>query len=643
MVEAGLALLATVLLFGPLILSIVALSRLRTALSRLTQIQKFLGALEQRLFALERIAGSIGAAPTSPGAPAPAKPPAEPAVAPPPPAPRPAPPPMAAAAPPPQPAPLRPAPWETLQPPPLAAGTKPSSQLDLETVIAGRWLNRIGILALIFAVSFFLKYAFDNNWIGPRGRVGIGLLLGAAMLPWSNWLLKRGYPYFSEGIAGLGEAVLYLSLWAGWHYYALFSQGVAFASMIVVTAVMAAFALGRSSQRIAVLALVGGFLTPAIVGTGRDQQIVLFAYLAILGAGFLLMAASREWRWLTPASFIATLVYFWGWYFDFYNAAKLERTTAFATLFFLLYAAVPVIRASRLARLADLDVALVLVNAGAFLVALRVMLWPQHRWTLTVFVLALSAAHVGVARLSPSPREGEAPLTRFLFAGLALTFVTLAIPIRLDGIWITIAWAVEGAILVWTGLRAQTWGLRAAGYFLLAVTAFRLTVIPLAAESFLFNVRFAAFAVFVACLAASLRAAQLLRAELGKGEEGVFGVMAVGVNVYALGALSWEFWDLFGRMATLQLDRGLAQHLALSLLWTAYAMALILLGVARKSPFLRWQALVLYGLVVGKVFLYDTSFLERFYRILSFLILGLVLLVVSFLYQRKISRERGQP
>jgi uncharacterized membrane protein len=248
---------------------------------------------------------------------------------------------------------------------------------------------------------------------------------------------------------------------------------------------------------------------------------------------------------------------------------------------------------------------------------------------------------VGVARLAPPPREGAAPLTRLLFAGLALTFVTLAIPIRLDGKWITIAWAVEGAILVWTGLRARTWGVRAAGYFLLGVTAFRIAIIPIPAASFLFNARFSTFAVFVACLAASLWAAQTQGGDRGKGEEEVFGVIAVAFNVYALWALSWEFWDLFGRMAALLLDRGLAQHLALSLLWTAYATALILFGVVRQSAFLRWQALALYGLVVGKVFLFDTSFLERFYRILSFLFLGLVLLVVSFLYQRKVSRERS--
>ena len=77
------------------------------------------------------------------------------------------------------------------------------------------------------------------------------------------------------------------------------------------------------------------------------------------------------------------------------------------------------------------------------------------------------------------------------------------------------------------------------------------------------------------------------------------------------------------------------------MLWTAYASALILIGIKRQSALLRWQALVLFGLVVIKVFLYDSSYLQRFYRILSFLILGLMLLVVSFLYQSKASRERG--
>src|SRR5712671_7343433 len=140
---------------------------------------------------------------------------------------------------------------------PLTQSVMPHPQAvapdHLENLIGGHWLNRIGILAVFIGISFFLKYAFDNNWIGPSGRVAIGILLGALMLPWSHWLLSRGYPYFSEGIAALGQAILLLSLWAGCRYYAVFSREVGFAGMVLVTITIAAVALGRDSQRIAML------------------------------------------------------------------------------------------------------------------------------------------------------------------------------------------------------------------------------------------------------------------------------------------------------------------------------------------------------------------------------------------------------
>ena len=528
--------------------------------------------------------------------------------------------------------------------PPLhSSKPKSSSSLDLETLIGGRWLNRIGIVAIIGAVTFFLKYAFDNNWIGPSGRVAIGILLGAAMLPWSQWLLKRGYSYFSEGIAGLGAAVMYLSIWAGCQYYKLFSLDVGFYAMIVVTAGMGAVALGRNSQRIALLSLFGGFLTPILVSEGKDAQVVLFTYLLILGASLLVIELRRDWRWLTPISFLLSQFYFWGWYSQFYRPDKLERTVIFATLFFFLYAALPVIRTLRFSGLRELDILVVLANSFAYFGALYTMLWPQDRWPLTLLVLALSAAHVLVARLVPPPKAGESPLTRLLFAGLALTFATLAIPIRLDGKWITLAFAVEGAILVWTGFRSMTGLLRAGGYFLLALAAARLLIFPLPAQQFLFNQRFAAYAVLIICFGVVVYAAREHASSVSGVELGALGVFAVAINVFALLALSLELWDHFGSHAGLGIDSGLAQHLALSLLWTAYASWLIALGVKRESALLRWQALVLFGLVVVKVFIYDSSFLERFYRIVSFAILGLVLLVVSFLYQRRVARERSSP
>jgi uncharacterized membrane protein len=528
--------------------------------------------------------------------------------------------------------------------PPLhSSKPKSSSSLDLETLIGGRWLNRIGIVAIISAVTFFLKYAFDNNWIGPSGRVGIGVLLGAAMLPWSQWLLNRGYSYFSEGIAGLGAAVMYLSIWAGCQYYKLFSLDVGFFAMIIVTAGMGAVALGRNSQRIALLSLFGGFLTPILVSEGKDAQVVLFTYLLILGGGLFVIELRRDWRALTPISFLLSQFYFWGWYSQFYRSDKLERTVIFATLFLLLYAALPIIRSVRFSGLRELDVLVVVANSFAYLGALYTMLWPNDRWPLTLLVLALSAGQILVARLVPPPKPGESPLTRLLFAGLALTFATLAIPIRLDGKWITLAFAVEGAILVWTGFRSMTGHLRAGGYFLLALAAIRLLIFPLPASQFLFNERFAAYAVLIICFGVVLYAAREQSSSVSGEELSALGVFAVAANVFALIALSLELWDHFGSHAGLGIDSGLAQHLALSLLWTAYASGLIALGVKRESALLRWQALVLFGLVVLKVFIYDSSFLERFYRIVSFFILGLVLLTVSFLYQRKVAREHSSP
>lgn len=552
--------------------------------------------------------------------------------------------------PPPPPLPQFPQPREDSTPPQInvfaapplqTSRPKSSSNLDLETLIGGRWLNRIGIVAIIGAVTFFLKYAFDNNWIGPSGRVAIGVLLGAAMLPWSQWLLKRGYSYFSEGIAGLGAAVMYLSVWAGCQYYKLFSLDVGFVAMIVITAGMAAVALGRNSQRVALLSLFGGFLTPILVSEGKDAQVVLFTYLLILGAGLLVIEMRRDWRSLTPISFLLSQFYFWGWYSEFYRPEKLERTVIYATFFFLLYAALPVIRAVRFSELRELDILVVVVNSFAYFGALYVMLWPKDRWPLTLLVLALSAGHVLVARLVPPPKDGESPLTRLIFAGLALTFATLAIPIRLDGKWITLAFAVEGAILAWTGFRAMTGHLRAGGYFLLALSAARLLIFPLPAAQFLFNERFAAYAVLIICFGVVVYVAREHASSVGPQELNALGVFAVAINVFALIALSLELWDHFGSHAGLGIDSGLAQHLSLSLLWTVYASGLIALGVRRESPLLRWQALVLFGLVVVKVFIYDSSFLERFYRIVSFFILGLVLLTVSFLYQRKVARERS--
>jgi uncharacterized membrane protein len=527
------------------------------------------------------------------------------------------------------------------------SASAPRVDSDVETMIAGHWFYYVGIVALALAAAFFLKYAFENNWIGPTGRVAIGMLIGSALFPFSQWLLVRGYKYFSEGLAGLGAAILYLSIWAGWHYYQLFGQTPAFVMMIVVTALVTAVAIARDSQRIAVLALIGGVLTPTLVSTGMNAEVVLFTYMAALAVAMMVIAWRRDWEFVPPLMFASTLFYFWGWYLEFYAADELAVTLAFGALFFVVFAALPAIESLRDGALTDtIDVILVAANAMQFLAALRQMLWPMYRWGLTCGVLALAAAHLLAERALPDKipdANSQRQNTRMLYAGIALVFATVAIPIRLDGYWITLAWAAEGLVLVWCGLRVNMLALRVPGLLMFAIVAVRLMFLTIDvgfSPAFLLNARFLTMAFCAAAAALSFFFARRAAVEIQPPESNFFFALAIAANVCFLYASSHEMWDLLGR-TSLGLDRRLAQELGLSMLWVVYSLALIVPGFALKSVALRWQGLILMGVTIVKVFLFDLSFLSSFYRIVSFFALGLVLLGVSFFYQ-KMSAAAGQ-
>jgi uncharacterized membrane protein len=527
--------------------------------------------------------------------------------------------------------------------PPIEPIPSAPAKIDLETLVAGRWLNRVAIVALLMAAAFFLKFAFDNDWIGPMGRVAIGLIAGSGLLVASQWLLGRGYRYFSEGIAALGGGVLFLSLYAAWSFYSLISHPVAFSGMVVVTAALAGLALGRDSQRLAVLALMAGLVTPGLLDTGVDPQLARFSYIAILVAGSLLLAWRRSWRWLAPIALAGFLVYLIDWADSFYTADKLGITLFFVSLFFLEFAAFLLLRARSRSALGLEELLLIPANGTWYGIALFLLLYQEHRWWLTIAVLVVGTLHL-VAATFLRQTDGERALAaRLVFAGLALTFATAAIPIRLEGEWITIAWALEGALLIWAGFRSGIGALRAAGMVLfVAVIGLLLSQSGVGARLF-FNERFASFAAAVVAFAVSGVWARANWHEIESEEQRIFLIMGIAVSGLVVWGLSEEVWSFLGRQQW-NLDPGLAQQMGLSLLWVAAAGVLVFLGVRRRSSALRWQGLALMGLVIGKVFLLDLSFLERAYRIASFLVLGVVLLAVSFWYQRNLagSLEDGQ-
>ena len=224
-------------------------------------------------------------------------------------------------------------------PPYVAPPQRPAASTEsLETRIGTHWLNRVGIVAVLVGVALFLKYAFDNGWIGPAGRIAIGLLAGIGVTLWSESFRRKGYALFSYGLKAIGIGAMYLSLWAAVQVYHLIPPGVGFMAMLIVTAATVVMALTQNAQLLAGYALAGGFSTPALCSTGENHEIFLFSYVAVLAAGAVLLTAIRGWRRLSLGAFMGTLLMYVAWYSEYYNYKEFTPTFIFATLFFLIFA-----------------------------------------------------------------------------------------------------------------------------------------------------------------------------------------------------------------------------------------------------------------------------------------------------------------
>ena len=207
--------------------------------------------------------------------------------------------------------------------PPVAAPNfgyqAPSSGEDepsLETRIGSQWFNRIGILALLIGVAWFLKLAFDNHWIGPLGRVMIGLVAGAGLIAWSERFRNSGFAVFSYSLKAVGSGTLYLSLWAAFSLYHFVPASAAFATMILVTAFNGYMAWVQDAELLALYAIVGGLSTPLLLSTGANHEVTLFSYLLILDVAVLVLVALRPWSRLLFGAFVGTVLIFTGWWFE---------------------------------------------------------------------------------------------------------------------------------------------------------------------------------------------------------------------------------------------------------------------------------------------------------------------------------------
>lgn len=380
---------------------------------------------------------------------------------------------------PPAPAPAPSFPAETAQPPPPLAPAPPlppaaqpagseSEVGGFEGRLGGTWMSRVGALILVLGIGFFLKHAFESEWIGPGGRVAIGLLAGVGFLLVGERLQRAAYRLPAQGLVAAGVATLYLSVYAAHALYELVGMSRAFLSMALVTAAGMTIALRHHARPIAILASLGGFLTPVVLSPATDAAVPLFGYLAILDTGILAAAGRRRWTELSLLGLAATQLLYWGWMESWYRPERLLVALGAATVFFVLFALAGLVTGREeggVALRGSVRGIVILGAPTAYFLAAREILSPEHPRGLALLCLMLAAVYALAGRWARS----AAPARAVLSFALAIAFLTLAFTAELSEHGLAIAWSVEGAALLWGGFRLGLPRLRAGAFVVLVL------------------------------------------------------------------------------------------------------------------------------------------------------------------------------
>lgn len=319
----------------------------------------------------------------------------------------------------------------------------------------GNVVVRVGIVVLFFGVAFLLKFAVDNNLLPIELRLGAAAL-GAIGLIALGWHLRQRRPAYALLIQGGGIGIFYLTVYASAKLYHLIPAGMAFVLMTAIVVLSGILAVLQDSRSLAAFGVSGGFLAPVLISTGGGNHVMLFSYYALLNAGILGIAWFRAWRELNLLGFLFTFVIGSLWGLQYYRPQYFATTEPFLVLFFGFYVAIAVLFALRqpLQLRGYVDGTLVFgVPIVGF--ALQAGLVKDMQYGLAYSALVLAAFYLLLASALWRQRIDGMRLLTEAFLALGVVFATLAIPLGLDARWTSAAWAVEGAALVWVGVRQQ--------------------------------------------------------------------------------------------------------------------------------------------------------------------------------------------
>ncbi len=495
-------------------------------------------------------------------------------------------------------------------------------------------------------MGFFLKYAFDNNWISPALRVLMGLTAGAGLLWYGKVMHARTYKIFSQGIIGAGISILYLSMYASFNYYSLVSQQTAFVGMSVVTAVAIWRGLRHDSIAIGLLGWIGGFLTPYLLRSNVVNDYGFLVYLALFAAGISGISLYRPaWSLLDYLNLGGTTILYTGWFYNYYDQTKATTATVAIVAYWIVFFGSEFLASWRGKAKSEPQRFLSVLVAALTFAALYFALYDGYRHSLAAVVLGIAGLYAAV-RLTLSARKSEDSYILSAYTLYAIALLIAATMINFSDYEQVVAVCGECVALAWVSKKWDDRVTRYAVAALVVLVAARLILVPgfahlgnISSFTLIFNARGLAIVSLIAT-------AIICRRWLVKVEDGFAVPIQIAMSVVwctaFFGLATVETLDYFRCLAinerALPLQTGfeLTRNLTVALAWTFVAAVLL-----SAAYFVRDRVITLWGLGIlvmalafalgaGMQYDPDKAFSLLFnYRATVWIVIGLVYFVAA--------------
>lgn len=329
----------------------------------------------------------------------------------------------------------------------------PKAKIDLEKLIGENLINKIGIVITIIGVGIGAKYSIEHELISPLTRIILAYLIGLGLLGFGI-KLKQKYESFSSVLVSGAMAIMYFVTFGAYGMYGLIPQLPAFLLMVLFTVFTVYAATAYNKQVIALIGLVGAYAVPFLLSDGSGKIAVFFTYIAIINTGILMLSIKKYWKPLYYSSFGLTWLIYLTWYVMQYTSNS-QFTIAFTflalffTLFYLTFLAYKLVREEIFN---SSDIVLLLANSFIFYGLGYSLLSSIDGGDdyLGLFTICNAGIHFIASALIHRQKLADKNL-QHLIIGLVLVFITISVPVQLDGNWVTLLWTGEAALLFWIG------------------------------------------------------------------------------------------------------------------------------------------------------------------------------------------------